>query len=463
MKLLLIVAGAALACTAAAIVVAQPATPPALSATRASSAIASHGARCDGSVDDTRAIVAAARSAKGLLVVPAGCRFDRQDLLRTLPPDAVVLDLSTINGFASEGETTKSVGILAADTAANDSQWLIASGHHPVLNLNNFGSAPSQSAEARRASLLWSVGDFTNGASKTGYRGAGILQFGREPGREEWSLSLRSLAPWPAIAARYEMWAPDERIVGPGVYRSTGQVMLVSLKGGVTGRVAPSAGPGGSVVDGTVTWHVADSGDRSIMRISSNGRVLFGLGDFSATFRQKVSEFYPGNNVSEWAAAGRLKDVISKLLPTDASGAEVAVPALRANARNGLAVVDGRDYATPIVQFDSARGMAVSRVAMVGSMARVLGGLVDVSDKSLLFLRSDRRQVLEGLSGGGDGQVVTLHFLDGNTVLANGTARNQMHLEGSTNFTPTADTVLTLRKLPAELGGRWVETSRSVK
>lgn len=243
------------------------------------SAVAAQGARCDGASDDTGAIVAAGKSAKLLLVVPAGCRFDRKRLLRDLPPDALILDLSVINGFASPGETTKSVGILARDAAVNDTQWLIGSGHHPALNLNNFGLSGSESGKARRASILWSAGDFSNGALKTGFRGAGLMQFAQEPDRQEWSLSLRSLASWPAIATGYEMWARNERITGAGVYRSTGEAMLVSTTGGTTGTATPVAAFGQTVRDGSVTWRYTDSPDRSIMRISEQGRVLFGSGD----------------------------------------------------------------------------------------------------------------------------------------------------------------------------------------
>jgi hypothetical protein len=442
---------------------AVPAVFPALLGDASGIQAAPRDVRCDGSTDDTAAIATAGRSAKGLVVVPPGCRFDRQRLMQSLPAGALVLDLSIINGFASEGETTKSVGILARDSATNDTQWLIGSGHHPVLNLSNFGTAGTDSAEARRASVLWSAGDFSNGASKTGYRGAGILQFGREPGRQEWSLSLRSLAPWQAIAAGYEMWAPGERIAGPGVYRSTGQAILVSTKGGVTGRSAPNASPGKSIVDGDVTWRFTDSSDRSIMRISEQGRVLFGLGDFSATFRDKVSPFHPSDNVAEWAASGSSKDVLSKFFPTDATGSEVAAPALRASARSGLQVVDGRDYVSPIVQFESARGMVVRQMSMIGAIADVHDGFIEVTGKGLLFVRASGRQTVEGLVGGTDGQVVTLHFLDGNTTLANGTGRDRMHLGGGKAFVPTADTVVVLRKLPLELGGRWVETTRSIK
>ncbi|MBA3677885.1 MAG: hypothetical protein H0W74_10860 [Sphingosinicella sp.] len=430
---------------------------------QSSSQPAAHGARCDGSTDDTVAIAAAARSATGLVIVPSGCLFSRTTLLSQLPPDAIILDLSIINGFASEGETTKSLGVLSKDSATNDTQWLIGSGHHPVLNLNNFGASDTDSSSARRASLLWSVGDFLNGASKTGYRGAGILQFGRETGRQDWSLSLRSLAPWRAIAGGYEMWAPGERIAGPGVFRSTGQAMLVSATGGVTGRAAPAASYGQTVADGTVTWRFIDSTDRSIMRISEEGRVLFGLGDFSATFRHKVSLFQPGNNVSEWAASGPSGDVLSKLLPTDRLGTEVAVPALRASATSGLSVVDGRDYATPIVQFDSSRGLVVTQMSVTGATAKVGSGSINVTGQSLLFVASNSKQTIERLLGGNDGQVLTLHFLDGNSVLANGIARDRIHLQDGQALAATTDTVLVLRRLPSDLGGRWVETGRSVK
>jgi hypothetical protein len=397
------------------------------------------------------------------VIVPSGCRFSRPKLLSELPADAIILDLSIINGFASEGETTKSLGILARDSAANDTQWLIGSGHHPVLNLNNFGASDSDSASARRASLLWSVGDFLNGASKTGYRGAGILQFGRETGGQEWSLSLRSLAPWRAIAGGYEMWAPGENIAGPGVYRSTGQAMLVSVKGGVTGRAVPTASYGQTVTDGTVTWRFLDSTDRSIMRINEEGRVLFGAGDFSASFRHKVPPFRPGNNVSEWAASGPSGDVLSRLLPTDREGAEVSVPAFRASAASGLSVVNSRDYITPIVQFDSSRGMVVSQMSITGAKANVDAGSINVAGQSLLFIAGSGKQTVERLLAGNDGQVLTLHFLDGNTTLANGIGPDRMHLEHGKAFAGTKDSVIVLRRLPSDLGGRWVETSRSAK
>lgn len=427
------------------------------------SAVAAQGARCDGASDDTGAIVAAGKAAKTLLVVPAGCRFDRKRLLRDLPPDALILDLSVINGFASPGETTKSVGILARDAAVNDTQWLIGSGHHAVLNLNNFGIAGSESGNARRASVLWSAGDFANGSLKTGFRGAGLMQFGQEPGRREWSLTLRSLAPWPAIAAGYEMWAGNERIAGAGVYRSTGEAMLVSTSRGTTGSAAPLAAYGQTVRDGSVTWRYADSPDRSIMRISEQGRVLFGLGDFSASFRHAVSPFHPANNVSEWVASGPSKDVLVRLVPTDASAAEAASPALRATAGQGLSIVDGRDNATPIARFDAARGMETAHVSVRGEMARIANGAIDVAGKGLLFVQSRARQVVESLTGGNDGQVVTLHFLDGNTALANGNGRDRMHLGASRPFAGTTDSVIVLRRLPTDLGGRWVETGRSEK
>jgi hypothetical protein len=107
--------------------------------------------------------------------------------------------------------------------------------------------------------------------------------------------------------------------------------------------------------------------------------------------------------------------------------------------------------------------MAVSRMSMVGTMANLDRGFIDVTGTSLLFVRSSEKQVVQGLSGGADGQVVTLHFLDGNTTLQNGTGRGAMHLADSKSFAATTDTVVVLRKLPADLGGRWVETSRSAK
>ena len=419
-------------------------------------------ALCNGSNDDTAAIVRAGRAAGGVLVIPPNCKFDRVKVLEDLPKEALLIDLSGINGFASPGETTKSVGIFSQDAAENDSQWLIGSGHHPVLNLNNFGTGGTESAVARRGTILWSSGEFANSASKEGFRGAGMLQFGREPGRDQWSLSLRSLAPFAALRENYEMWRAGEVIPRAGIYRSTGEAMLVSTSAGTTGLIAPDGLVGTTLRDGSVAWQAIDSSDRSIFRITQHGRVLFGLGDFSASFRHKVSIAESGDNVAEWAATGVSKDVITKWLPTDEKGTETSVPGLRANAVDGLVVVAGSDYATPLVRFEDHRGLVAARMALDGSVIRPDGPVLAVDGKALIFVRGGAGTI-DRLTGGVAGQLLALHFLEAGTTLVNGTGFDAMHLEGSRSLQVSADTVIELRRLPDELGGRWVETGRSVK
>ncbi|MXP30872.1 hypothetical protein [Parerythrobacter jejuensis] len=374
-----------------------------------------------------------------------------------------MLDLSLVNGFATQGETTKSLGVLSRDRATSDTHWQIGSGHHPVLNLNNFGVSSSRSGEARLASLLWSAGDFANGPSKRGNRGGALLQFGKEDGRDQWSLRLRSLAPWAAIHNRYERWSAEERIAEPGVFRTTGSLVLESLDAGLTGRSPPTGKFGRDLVDGSVRWRIVDSADRSILRVTERGNVLLGLGDLSASYRHKVSSFHPGNFVSERAAAGISRDAIDRLIPTGANGEEVKVPGFRASASAGLAVVDPGDMLRPIARFEARRGMVIGQSALDGTTATPQEGRLNASQLRLIYVAGTGQQRLDRLVGGASEQELSLHFLGSGTVVSSGASAGRMLLQDSRPFTPQAHTVLHLRKLPDRLGGFWVETGRSEK
>lgn len=440
---------------------AQPGGPPPPLSGHGDIDMRSAGARCDGKSDDTDAILAATNRNGRVLIVPANCKFDRVRLVREMPSQVVVFDVSAINDFAAPGETTKSIGILSSDSAPNDTHWLVGSGHHPIINLNNYGSADSQSAKDRKASILWSAGQFAQGGDKNGFRGAALWQFGHSAGSDQWAWGLRSLAPWPALAASYEMWAPGQAIPRAGTYRSTGDAIFVSLVAGRTGRAAPPARPG-EYTDGTVRWRWVDSADRSLMIVAGNGHVLFGLGDLRATWRHKSSIVDLEDYVAEWAANGPSRDVILKPLPTDARGNETVVPALRASAAQGLSIVRAGDYRTPLVRFDNRRGVVSALESRDGARQAPRGGTLDVSNRRLVFVSGGSGTRIEDLAGGVEGQLVTLHFLDQGATLVD-MGRGQIRLQGGSNLSATADTVVHLRKMPDDLGGRWVEEGRSLK
>ena len=91
------------------------------------------------------------------------------------------------------------------------------------------------------------------------------------------------------------------------------------------------------------------------------------------------------------------------------------------------------------------------------------GTTLDVTNKTWVDVTNTSPQNVTGLTGGLVGQQIVLYFNDGNTTLVDG---GNFNLTGSTNVTPTLDSVITFIGRGAAPGLAptvWTEVSRSIK
>jgi len=424
--------------------------------------VVDYGAVADGTTDNTATILAAAvSSGRKLLLIPYNVKYNRSTLLAsvTLPDDVVFIDWSGINDFSAAGETTKHFGIVSRDSAPDDTHFAVDSGHHAIINLNNFGTAGTVSATERKATIAWSSGQFALGPSnKQGFRGAALEQFTKSSGSNHWIKGLRSLAPWVAINGNYERWASGQVIAATGVYRTSSDQHYVSASTGTTGSTAPSH-TSGTVSDGGVDWTWVDSADRTVWVVREDGRAAIGSTSFAATWRHKVSVVDASGDYNfEAEATGASKVAVLKLIPTDAGSAVLPTPFLRADA-NGLNVMRS-DGSTNIVRFTDAEGMIAKELVLVFTSNASTGATPSVDGISVLSVQNSSATTITGFTGGSEGQFIHLYFLNANTTLQTSAT---FTLTGSVDVTPSAGSVVTMMKVPPGISNRWVEVSRSIK
>ena len=416
----------------------------------------------DGTDKLTEVVAGVAADSTPFLFAPYNLKFDRAAFLSdaSVPVGTVVFDLSGINDWQLSGSTVaKSFGILSKDNGPNDTHWHISSDHHAILNTNNYGTAGTASADERKATWLWSSGEF-QGANQ-GFRGAAILQFTKESSSSRWIFNLRSVAPWNALANNHEYWTAGEAVI-PGTYRvaSNSQIYRTDT-GGTCGATEPSH-TSGTVSDGGVDWIYFDSGDRSIFMITEEGRMLMGPGTLDATFRVKTSQFdsSPSCRV-EYAANGTSQPSEFRLLPTDSGGSESAEPYLRAIAGEGLIFMKS-DASSQIAAFTDAGGLGVRTFRHTWAAAAdgdttpsVAGGV------TTLYLPNSSATSVTALDDGVDGQIVDLVVTTANTTFV---SSGTFLLDGSANITtPAIFSVIRMQKVPSNISDRWIQVGGSIK
>lgn len=424
------------------------------------------GAALDGSTLNT-AVVQAATLLNNKVYVPYNCKYDQRAVITSMPDDVVIQDESMINGYNSAGETSKEVGIISKDSAENDTHQIIASDHHAILQLQNYGEAGTVSASERKASVIWTAGKFENAADgKRGYRGAAIRQFTKESTASHWVETLRSLAPWNAISGNYEDWETGESIAGVGIYRRYDNNHYVSASGGTTGATPPTHTTG-TVSDGAVDWTWVDSTDRTIYAWDEYGRLVIGGGALGDTFRHKVSQTDPGGGgySSVRAARGINKNVVDKLLPTNDTGDEVTAPYLQTeyDAANVLTVLKimRHDGTASIMEFTTTGGALFSENRRNWTQAGDGDTTPSVTGVATLYTQNTGATSITALDDASDGQVVDIVIADVNTTLVSSAT---FLLTGGVNVTtPAVYSTVTMQKVPSTLSDRWIEIGRSIK
>lgn len=421
-----------------------------------------YGAKTDGTTDATATILAALNTGLKTLTILPNTLYDRKNIITNMPAGAVVFDMSQINDFRAAGETTKRIGILSKDADVNDTHWTIDSGHHSIINLNNYGTAGSTSASERKASILWSAGKFDLAAAdKQGFRGAAIEQFTQDTGNSYWKWTIRSLAPWNAISSQYELWATGQSISGAGIYRYTGDNHYVSTGAGTTGATMP-VHTSGTASDGGVSWTYVDSADRSIISLDQYNRLLLGVSTVNDTFTQKVTSTDPlgGTYSFNGKATGASKPAILKLTPTSAGSAEDPGPFLKA-VDGKILGIQKSDNTSSIIEWHDTSGTYVGKLRTRYATAVDLDATPSVSANiTTLYLSNTGATSVTALDDGLDGQRITLVALNANTTLVHSAT---LMLTGSVNLAMTTYTSVTFEKVPNAISNRWIEVSRSVK
>ena len=420
------------------------------------------GIVADGTTDQTSEILAVLVGGIERLMIEENTLYDRPALLAdaTFPTSAVLLDMSVINDFRSAGETTKHIGIVSKDEAVSDTHFAIDSAHHSIVSLNNYGRAGSTSAAERKSSIIWNVGQFAlAAANKRGFRGAAIKQFTKITGADFWVETLRSLAPWASIDGEYESWTTGEVIAGAGVYRTASSQQYVSTGAGTTGATEPNW-TSGTNTDGGVSWTWIDSADRSVYAIREDGRVLFGQGALDVSWRHKVAVNDPnGTYEFQGEATGVSKDAILKLTPTDGAAAVAVQPYFLATNGTGLRVMNSAG-STDLARFSDSKGLEVKATTSISVSNAATGATPSVTGIGSLIINNGGAQNITALSNGVDDQIVHLIFQNANTTMVSSAT---LLMAGSVNVTPTAWSVITMRKIPTSVSDRWVEVSRSIK
>jgi len=386
--------------------------------------------------------------------------FDRKSIVAAIPPSVTIIDNSGYD-YNSSGETTKKYGIMdfGSNNGSFEMHYSIESGHHAVLETNNYGNSGSTSADERKQSWLYSVGNFTTqGENKRGYRGAAIQQFTKSTGTTFWTWGLRSLAPWAAIDAEYELWKTGEAVT-IGDFRYTGPYHYQATTTGTTGSTIPSHTTG-SVSDGGVTWLYTDNADRSIIQVDQYNRMLMGTGSFAETFRHKVNETDPngGSYVMDLVSTGVSKHSLFKLTPTNSSSVETSVPYLQAQADTGLRIMKS-DGASDLGAF-TEDGLLLRENRKVFTTS-IDDSTPTTSDVAVLYLVPTGALTVTALDDGSDGQIVEV--IVGNALVTFSNSSTLL-LTGSANVTtPAAFSTITFMKVPASISDRWIEISRSIK
>lgn len=286
----------------------------------------------DGVTDCTAALLTAMNAIGGTFVIPPRVLYDTKTLLATLSTAVIIIDDSVINDYTSAGQTAKRVGITASDTSVNDSAWYIASGHHPGLTLNNFGTAGTASAASRVQSIDYMAGQFRNGGlSNRGARFAAHETWSKDG--NVWAKQLISDAPWLAIAAEYELWSAGMPVTAGVTYCVNASNIYVSA---VTGNASATPPTHGSGTANGWTW--SDSVGRNVARIDENGRTLYGSGAYTYQWNYYgVTRDADGGQVAvNWQAAGVSKKVIQRWTPTDGAAAASNVPFMESQDAVGL-------------------------------------------------------------------------------------------------------------------------------
>jgi len=357
---------------------------------------------------------------RGAIHIPYGVKFDVSALYPQVPVGVTLYDDSSVNWGQPPAYKSRLRIEYSQDAEADDAQRVIASSHHPAVMLLNFGTAGSEAAQNRLASLIHGIGRDHLGDPLVGW----LMQFGRDQVEDKWNWGLRLQTPYSVARANPRKWAPGSTYA-PGAYCiGYGNRIFQTTDGGVSGGQVPYGT--GVVSDGRVRWTWVQEGlnvDRTVLDLKEDGRLaVYGLSEGRLDLSGGGHTAYhavSADGIVRWRDHTRGLDIQTI---TDSFGLRQGI----AGSEHWLGVT-GRIPDAPV----TGAGKVTNQTPTV------MDALVPPADRVTM--------------------TVVFRFDDSNTTLRHGSS---FRLRGDLEVTPAAGSFLTL-KLDRTETGAWREFHRS--
>lgn len=289
-----------------------------------------YGISDDGVTDNTAAIttlLASFSAFSGTFYASPNVKFNFATVADALPARSILVDDSGINAWNTSGFRQKMVCIAAEgndDSAVNDLQAGISSGHNACFFLDNRQSASSTSGQLGIAMVMWTNKRFTKEANQNGMRGLSRIEWSNLSSTDRWFYTLRRMVPW--VAREYELWYSGKSYAA-GSYIINGSVVYSTAAGGTAGASQP-VHTTGSASDGGITWTVVIPNiDSSVFSVDQHGQIATntspteGVVAYLKADRHSVGGTGQADVYVE--ADGISKHAALRLRPTDGSAAAV--------------------------------------------------------------------------------------------------------------------------------------------
>lgn len=386
----------------------------------------------DGLTDQTATINAklaalGAAGFRGWIKIPYNTKFDVPTVYAAVPTGIILDDESSINWGQPPSYKNKFRIMYSGDLVADDTQQVIASGHHPALMLLNMGTAGSTAASSRYGSILHGVGKDTDGDPLLGW----LFQFAKHPSLDKWRAMYRLETPYLVAMGNPTPWTTGQ-VVAAGAYRtSDGGKVYKTSAGGTCGVTAPT-GTGTGINDGAVLWDYVQAAialDTSRWDIDEDGNMgMYGPAGsalehtMQSGSRSMVHGINSSTNDVYWRDVSRGADVLRS---SDTKGIQFGA----AQSPNRLALT-GATFNAPVT----------------GAGKVTQGGATNVTTMNRISGRTN--------------MVVTLRFDDANSTLVHAAATDKFILKGAINVNPPARSFMTFEMDTSDTGV-WVESHRS--
>jgi hypothetical protein len=218
-------------------------------------AVSDFGIVADGATDQTTALTALLTALgvagfRGWLHIPYSVKFTVATVYAAVPTGVMLDDESSIGWGQPPTYKNKFRILHSGDLAADDTQQILSSGHHPARMMMNWGTAGTSSATGRFMTELYAIGrDYAGDPLTTLLR-----QHKKDGAGSRWMFSTRLETPYSVAIKNPQNWATATVYAAAAYCISDNGRVYTTTAGGTSGGVAPT-GTGTGINDGGVLWN----------------------------------------------------------------------------------------------------------------------------------------------------------------------------------------------------------------